>query len=219
MSNPVDDTGFHLLAEGIFHYLAELEVYRTTCLRHEGSAFITGHAEFLQVEWTLACGKRTEAHLRSRLNRLSGWETSPLWRTQWPQWAKWLNATTNGMNQGKSGRIGTDRGVVWRNRAFLVNARAEKAAGVLRLAIVLPALPFDLPVLPLRELALVFEFQEFLLPAGVAASLPAEKSRKKGGLNLRRYLSRAMPQIPAARQCIFGGGAGHSRTSTPHKIP
>jgi hypothetical protein len=183
-------------------YIGELNTYRAVCLRHEGTAAVRGSRSTLRLRESFRSTEHILVRLRSRIDRMGGWEQSLYWPTEERKW-KVLHRNAVSSQRGRPGRFAVARGVEWEGRAVLIGTRTEGEAMVVELSV--PAVPSPLPELPVRIVADALCCLEYLIPDTPAIPLPA---RRGDGSTVVDYLQRVTPENLFASKLFFAAGAG-----------
>lgn len=201
VAKPEPGDGMPDLAEAILGYLLEIDGYRDTCLRCEGTAVVRAGSPGLEVIRYFARHDDTVSQLRSTIGRLS---VRPS-RNHHP-FPMSLGTVSKSQAHDDSGPL-LRESIVWENRAALVHVTAADADAMrLQVSLLFPSVEGDLPKMPLRMLADALLCHEFLIPATVATPLPAKPDATSQAVC--DYLKRTMPRNLYASQGISNLGAG-----------
>jgi hypothetical protein len=194
MLDTPEDNGLASVAAALGRYLEEIDGYRRLCDGHRSTAAIRTPMKWLQVARSFEDTPDMVRRLQEVLQKLQPWEESYYWARLGTQWEAFKKRSAAHITPpGGAIEHLVLRGFVWMHTPVLGHVyRLPGHAGV-SVELSAPPLPTDLPVLPLRALALLLDCHESLVPPRLAAAIPLKAHQQAKSWTVKEYLSRTMP--------------------------
>ena len=184
--------GTEALAEGLYIFLKEVQGYRATCLKHEGTAAIHDAGKELQVYRMFKRDDAVARQLFRASEALPSWGESLYWSSDGDRWEKLQRDIMARMKKHKKQHPIITRGVSWEGLPVLIHAYKYEPDPFMKVELVMPAVTSVLPPLPLKTIADALRCHEFLIPDYMTVALPPYQGHATDFLTIREYLSSAM---------------------------
>lgn len=196
------------LVRALVGYLHDVDEDFRACLRHDPTTAVYATHQDISLVRLFPASDVTIASVREGTERLPSWRQSPFWgvvRARWEAVDR-QDAARGSTNNRPS--LAVSRGVSWAGRPVHVSARPVAEGTLLRVELLLPHVPREVPELPLRQVAHGLLCHAYVLPGRVAEPFPLRSHPQPGSEGVLQFLRRTMPENTYASHCIFKAAEG-----------
>ena len=202
MTHETLSDGISMLSTAINLYLSEIDSCRDICLRNEKTAAIHDCGKELQLYRMFSRKRQTADQIRKAVSVLPSWKKSHYYEVYGAEWEKLKGEIYNRIEKHTKQYHVLLGGVIWEDEPVLVHVYKFDNDPRIKVELVVPPYKSLIPILPLKCIASLLRFHEYIVPELIAKPLYPFEGHDVQFLTVKGYLLMHMKKESYCAQCF-----------------